>query len=409
MKALENRPIQTRGVALIRLVLGLCLWGLGGCGRQEDDASRLAWGHFKELDRGFSAAEFLFGIGADERLNVCFGSLPRGVDADWLRAEVFSAVNLWAMSIGRAIPVDFNDCPGSPSLRVVFAAAPVRGSFIGYTDYLDGERRVFLSPDYDWEDIGTTLRFGNMRDLARGDWRKKAAFLLPILEQGDYSPLELRGAGVSGKLRQATFATTLHELGHGWGLCDLYTGTGAELGFNENCSQTARGDRLSADEIMTAGTRPGTARFRLSAEDRTGLQKLAARPGFPSRGWARTVRPLASAEALARTLGATPAEEASGGGAIQLEGPVERRPLPERGMVAVRLRLRAPLAAEGVFVWEERGRGPFVQLQAGDARIERGERIWEFSLELSTPAVYEYRASVGGQTATGQAALRLQL
>jgi hypothetical protein len=78
-------------------------------------------------------------------------------------------------------------------------------------------------------------------------------------------------------------------------------------------------------------------------------------------------------------------------------------------MVAVRLRLRAPLAAEGAFVWEERGRGPFVQLQAGDARIERGERVWEFSLELSTPAVYEYRASVGGQPATGQAALRLQL
>jgi hypothetical protein len=392
-----------------RLVLALCLWGLGGCGRQEDDASRVAWGHFKELDRGFSSAEFLFGIAADERLNVCFGPLARGVDPDWLRAEVFSAVNLWAMSIGRAIPVDFNDCPRSPALRVVFAAAPVRGSFIGYTDYLDGERRIFLSPDYDWEDIGTTLRFANLPDLARGDWRKKAAFLLPILEQGDYAPLELRAAGVSGKLRQATFATTLHELGHGFGLCDLYTGTSAELGFNENCSQTARADHLGEDEIMTAGTRPGTARFRLSPDDRTGLQRLAARPGFPNRGWPRAVRPLGSADVLARTIAATPAEEGSGADAVRLEGPVERRPLPESGMVAVRLRLRAPLATEAVFVWEERGRGPFVQLPAGDARIERGERVWDFTLELPTPSVYEYRAAVGGQTATGPAVLRIQL
>ena len=296
-----RKAFERHKTALAAWALAPAFLGLMACGQRDHD-STVSWGHLKELDKGITPAPFLFGLGASDRLNVCFGPLARGVSADWLRAEVFSAVNVWAMSIGRVLAIDFNDCPRPPSLRIVFAAPPVNEAFIGYTHFIDGERRVYLNPTYDWEDIGTTLGFGKQPEFATNQWPKKATFLLPIVAQGFYSPMKLGGHGVSGKIKQATFGTLVHELGHAWGLCDLYQAGSSDPGFHENCSSTQRSERLGTDEVMGAGTTPGTARFGLSAEDRAGLQRLAARPGFPTKGWENPGRPLSADAALAKAL-----------------------------------------------------------------------------------------------------------
>lgn len=286
---------------LVCLAYGLAALLLGSACDHEPSVSTPSWGHMAELDRHMDANMFLFGVAARERLNVCLGPLPPGVSADWLKAEIYSAINLWAMSIGRAIAVDFNNCPRPPSLRVVFADMPVRGEFIGYTHYAEGERRLYLNPVYDWEDLGTTLRFAMQPEFKADNWQKKAKFLLPILEQGLYAPMVLMGKGVRGRLKQPTFGTMLHELGHAFGLCDLYQDGSAELGYHSNCSPTHRASELDPNEVMTAGTRPGTARFALTPQDRLGLQKLASRPGFPNHGWGPP-KPLSAAKVLALTL-----------------------------------------------------------------------------------------------------------
>ncbi len=401
MKAL---PFSKWLLLILMLPWASCRTGSGGGG------SDLNWGHFKDLDLSIDGSIYLFGLSSQDQLHACIATpLPKGVDANWLKAEIYAAVNLWAMTIGRAIPLVFDECKQKPTLRIRFAAAPVRGEFIGYTIFEGGERQIFLNPDYDWEDLGTTLGFGSLPEYKSASWEARAAFVLPILDQGLYPSIKLAKPGPSGKLLQPTFATLLHELGHAFGLCDLYKDASAALDFNGNCSTAHRASKLNADEIMGAGTRPGTARFRLGAEDKIGLKELAKRPGFPNKGWPASSGALSSQQVLERTLpgargssngtadkdteAANPTASETGNKGFKLEGPTGITAAPG-GLTRVTLTVRAPLAVKNAFLWETHGQGPFQQLMESDGAVEGAERVWKVDLELEkSNTAFEYHVS----------------
>lgn len=367
------------------------LFGLVACSAQDD--SQLNWGHSTDLDQAFRSSAYLFGIEPQTRLHACIENQPAGTD--WLKAEIFTAVNVWAQAVGRSIPLSFDGCGEAPALRVVFAKAPVSGEFVGYTLY-ERERIVYLDPSREWRDVGEILGFNRQAELKAAGWETKARFLFPLVSEGSYSSFKLPIR--SSKSPQSSLSTLMHELGHAWGLCDLYDERSKDAAFNRNCSPRYRSGGIALDEVMNAATNPGTARLRLSAADKEGIRALFARADFPqSRGWGKNLQPLEASDLLIKALGSVEEGNPSPTGAGELKGSVKKSLLGRE--VRLSFSIETPLSTSSVFLYEKLGRGPFLQLDEERSIVRGNRRMWQG--ELLLPAETElselfYQANVPG-------------
>lgn len=368
----------------MRLLSSLWLLiALLACGQNssQDSSKILGWGHLSDLDRSIDSSRYFFGLDKDIRLHVCFeGRVPRSLDLSWLKAEVFTAVNIWAQAIGRYIPIEFDSCQNKPSMRVIFAPIPESGSFVAYTRF-ELDRVVYLNPAYDWLDTGEILGFNKQAELNALPWQDKARFLFPLISDGVYSSFKLQKKPGSQQYPQASLAIIMHELGHAWGLCDLYLQTNSDPGFNENCSKKFRNEPIGPNEIMNANTNPGTAKFSLGADDRKGLQSLIQRQALPvSRTWPKSASPIQSATLLDLSLGQVQTETAAG---ILLTGPSRYKASRGQDALTLKFEIRAPLDTSGIFLYEKEGLGPFANLSADQAVRTGSELIWKVDLVLS--------------------------
>ncbi len=352
-----------------------------GCGAPEK--SQIFWGHSTDLDQRFRASDFLFGIEAGTSLHACIDG--PSASSEWLKAELFTAVNVWAQAVGRYLPLVFDGCSAAPALRLVFAKAPVSGDFVAYT-FFNGERVVYLDPSREWRSSGEILGFDRQPELKSASWQTKARFLFPLVADGSYSSFKLPVRG--GKSPQSSLSTLMHELGHAWGLCDLYDARSKEAAFNSNCSTRYRSGSIREDEIMTGATNPGTAHFALSAADKEGLRSLFARPDFSkSRSWGSGIEALESAVLLDKALGA--AEAAGELSSEQLKGKVSES--PSGAEIRLSFVIEAPLSTTNIFIYESKGRGPFLQLGAEASELRGNRRVWAAAIEVpkeNSPLVY---------------------
>ena len=273
-----------------------CLAGflvLLSCGAAQNMQSHIAWGHFKELDNNGGAAAslknaFFFQLEKGQEVRACIpGPLPAKVDSLWLQAELTAAINAWGRSVGRFVPMNFVACSANPQLILLFQKPPTNQAFVGYTEFgrgaVPGARTVYLNPSYDWELTADTQRWRASPEINNAPWKKRVSFLLRLVLEGNLQPQQFpRTNNDLARSKEPTFAVLLHELGHGWGMCDMYEDNTDNDGFHSNCSTAHRGSPATEDEIMGQASRPGKARFKLSAADIAGLQALLSRSDVPA-------------------------------------------------------------------------------------------------------------------------------
>ncbi|RYZ66477.1 MAG: hypothetical protein EOP09_12610, partial [Proteobacteria bacterium] len=348
------------------LSLTLLLTTLTGCGKNEA-TSTLQWGHLTDLDRRSDPTHYFFGIKKSETLHACIvGTTGSRVNRSWLQAEIYTAVNVWAQAIGRAIALKFDDCAGKPALRIIMGKPPGDNEFVGFTLF-EEDRLVYLDPSFEWITADDTLGLKSIPELSRGSWEDKARFLFPLIVDGVYSPFQLPQKNPKGPIPQPTLAILMHEMGHGWGLCDLYDAKSVSLEFNANCSSSFRKNDLSPSDIMSSATNPGTARYALSSSDRAGLRALIARSDIavPS-GYSRSSPPLDTATLLSTTLGEVASQTETATSLVweNLKSPVVIARGAKRASLELTFRTNRPTS--DIFISETSGRGPFLTLSTRD-------------------------------------------
>ncbi|RYZ82986.1 MAG: hypothetical protein EOP04_20855 [Proteobacteria bacterium] len=194
----------------------------------------------------------------------------------------------------------------------------------------------------------------------------------------------------------------MHEMGHGWGLCDLYEAKSVKLDFNTNCSSAFRKNDLSSSDIMSSATNPGTARYALSTSDRAGLRALIARSDIPvPAGYSRSTSPLDTNTLLSTTFGEAVLQTESTPTLTWNTLPSSVIVTPGSKRVSVELTLKLNGQASDIFVSETSGRGPFKTLFVRDGLKDGNALTWIFTLnfdpdDYSLPTSLRYRASITG-------------
>ena len=266
-------------------VLGLLI---AGCDTPDVSQSNIKWGHFKELDNSDANSQklkgaFLFQVDKGVPINACITEpLPPKTERLWLQAELLAAVNAWGYAVGRFIPLVFSACNAQSELVLTFQKPPVPGDFVGYTDFGKGAlptaRTVYLNPNYSWELTADTQRWRASPDIDQLPWKKRSLFLLRQILEGNMQPQQFSKTGTDlSRSKQPIFSVLLHEIGHAWGMCDMYEDNIDGDGFHSNCSAKFCGKKATDDEIMGQATRPGKARFKLSSADVEGITALLSR------------------------------------------------------------------------------------------------------------------------------------
>ena len=274
----------------------------------------LSWGHLPpswQLQPGERL--FLINWPKGKTYRVC---VPRSESSPGLAEEIEAAVNVWARELGRTIPVQVvtRDVPqaraasrtgelrealvaGCGDADLAFAYAALPGETLGETGFKQtrvttettspGGRRVTTSEQ---RASGRTLF---LRDLTAAPM--PATLGGPRLAWAAFTDVVPGAAGAHGSaLRDAilaryaardtvTFAfdgqlpriaVLVHELGHVWGLCDLYESQ--QLCDPRHSAHV----RLPPGRFAVMGPVVYRQQLFLADDDIAGLRALADRPGF---------------------------------------------------------------------------------------------------------------------------------
>lgn len=264
-------------------------------------AAEYAWGHLPP-DWRLKPGERMFLINrkAGEAFRVC---LPTAVAKAWptVEKELAAAANVWAHALGRTVDVRFDrrELPASgkgatrETLRkaytakcggadLVFGFAPLPGQAVGETGFL---RTTYVAEKGGQKKVTKEVAGGRylfLRDLKASpvtldeDGRKLAW----AAQDGDpLARLKARDTvahAYGGKI--ALLAVLVHEMGHVWGLCDLYDS-------DQLCDPDHSGmTRLPEGRFAAMGPVFYRQQLFLSDDDVYGVRQLAKRPGFDA-GW----------------------------------------------------------------------------------------------------------------------------
>jgi hypothetical protein len=218
-----------------------------------------------------------------------------------LGAEIDAAVNVWAGYVGRRVPVSIEtkelgkDRPkGRDSLRERLAArcgdahllvafAALAGQALGETGFKRRTTLVRRGSKTLSETNEISQRYLFLRDLDAAPLHdgddapslRWAAFPALALGSSPLDTLRARKAvsyAVDGRV--AMLAVLVHEIGHVWGLCDLYDS-------EQLCDPRHSGEtRLPEGRYAAMGAVFFRQQLYLADDDIVGIRELVKRPGF---------------------------------------------------------------------------------------------------------------------------------
>ena len=261
-----------------------------------ESPTELKWGHLDGQSLRPGAPQFLINQSPDDPYDVCLAAYLVD-ELPGIESELEAAVNVWAATIGRRIPVNlvvaeqeraqlsqsanqlmetyYENCPAATDL--VVGLAPFNDATTGQTG---------ASWTMRGQEIVSFQRYLFLRDMDLTPGRYAKRWLsLEALEGRSYSADEL--LTVLTNEQRIVFdppATSLslpvivHEVGHIWGLCDQYAGV-------DNCNPQHSSPVKDESSIMAASGQ--LSKLYLTRDDRIGIRKLARREGF-NQQWPET-------------------------------------------------------------------------------------------------------------------------
>ncbi len=225
------------------------------------------------------------------------------VEVPGLEAEVEAAARVWARAVGRELRVEFRrGCDKGGDLLFAFRA--LREQALGETGFKQTTTTTTTANSKTVEQKANG-RYLYLRDFAKAPLKEnpklawisaREAFKMKAEPTADeiLARLEARDAVVySLDDKVVRLMVLIHEFGHVWGLCDLYSS-------NQRCDPK-HATTLDADGRGSAVMGPNGPRqpLFLGDDDFAGIRALALRQGFDA-GWKTPVKVLKKAQPPAK-------------------------------------------------------------------------------------------------------------